>query len=198
MALAALVVLALAVRLVVGHAIGVIETDGVSYIAIARQFRATGHPFDPLFHPLYSMFVALVQWVVGDWETAGRLVATVFGASLLLPAWALARDVMGRPVALLTAAMLAVHPNLVRHSSAVLADSTYAFFLAAGIWLGWSALAAAHRAWLPAAGIVLGLAYLVRPEAALYLVGLVVVTIIVSVRDRAVPGWLPWIGGGLT
>jgi 4-amino-4-deoxy-L-arabinose transferase-like glycosyltransferase len=197
MALAVLVVVALALRLVVGHAIGVIETDGVSYIAIARQFRATGNPFDPLFHPLYSMFVAPVQWVVGDWETAGRLVATVFGAALLLPAWTLARDVMGRPVALLTVALLAVHPSLVRNSSAVLADSTYAFFLTAGVWLGWSALAAAHRAWLPAAGLVLGLAYLVRPEAALYLIGLLLVALIVSVRDRAVLGWLPWIAGGL-
>src|SRR5215475_10675751 len=101
-----IVVLALALRLVVGHAIGVIETDGVSYIAIARQFRATGNPFDLLFHPLYSMVVALAQWVVGDWETAGRLVATVFGAAVLLPAWALTRDIMGRPVALLTVALL--------------------------------------------------------------------------------------------
>src|SRR5262245_24016827 len=97
MALAVLVVLALVLRLLVGHAIGVIETDGVSYIAIARQFRATGNPFDPLFHPLYSMFVALVQWGVGDWEAAGRLVASVFGAAVLLPAWALARDAIGSP-----------------------------------------------------------------------------------------------------
>jgi len=197
MALAALVALALVLRLVVGHAIGVIETDGVRYIAAARQFQATGNPFDPLFHPLYPMLVTLVQWVIGDWETAGRLVATAFGAALLLPASALARDVMGRPVALLTVALLAVHPGLVRNSSAVLADSTYAFFLTAGVWLGWRALAAASRPWLPAAGVVLGLAYLVRPEATLYLVGLLVVALIVSVRDRTWFGWLPWIGGAL-
>jgi 4-amino-4-deoxy-L-arabinose transferase-like glycosyltransferase len=192
------VIVALVLRLVVGHAIGVIETDGVRYIAIARQFQTTGSPFDPLFHPLYPMLLGLVQWVIRDWETAGRLLATAFGVALLLPAWALARDVMGRPVALLTAALLAVHPSLVRNSSSVLADSTYAFLLATGVWLGWSALAAAHRAWLPVAGVVLGLAYLVRPEATLYLAGLLVVALIVSVRDRAVLRWLPWIGGGLT
>ena len=197
MALAALVIVALVLRLVVGHAIAVIETDGVRYIAIARQFQTTGNPFDPLFHPLYPMLLGLVQWVIRDWETAGRLLATAFGAALLLPAWALARGVMGRPVAMLTAALLAVHPSLVRNSSSVLADSTYAFLLATGVWLGWCALAAAHRPWLPVAGVVLGLAYLVRPEATLYLVGVLVVALIVSVRDRAVLRWLPWIGGGL-
>ena len=197
MALAALLALALVLRLVVGYAIGVVETDGVRYIAIARQFQATGNPFDPLFHPLYPAIVGLLQWVVRDWETAGRLVATAFGVALLLPAYALARDAIGRPVAFLTAALLAVHPGLVRNSSSVLADSTYAFLLAAGVWLGWRALAAAHRALLPVAGVVLGLAYLVRPEAALYLVGLLVVALILAVRGRTWLGWAPWIGGGL-
>ncbi len=197
MALAALLALALVLRLVVGHAIGVVETDGVRYITIARQFQATGNPFDPLFHPLYPAILGLLQWVIRDWETAGRLVATAFGVALLVPAFALARDVIGRPVALLTAALLAVHPGLVRNSSSVLADSTYAFLLAAGVWLGWRALAAAHRALLPVAGVVLGLAYLVRPEAALYLVSLLIVALILAVRDRTWLGWAPWIVGGL-
>jgi 4-amino-4-deoxy-L-arabinose transferase-like glycosyltransferase len=197
MALAALLALALILRLVVGHAIGVVETDGVRYITIARQFQATGNPFDPLFHPLYPVILGLLQWVIRDWETAGRLVATAFGVALLVPAFALARDVIGRPVALLTAALLAVHPGLVRNSSSVLADSTYAFLLAAGVWLGWRAIAAAHRALLPVAGVVLGLAYLVRPEAALYLVSLLIVALILAVRDRTWLGWAPWIVGGL-
>jgi 4-amino-4-deoxy-L-arabinose transferase-like glycosyltransferase len=197
MALAALLALALVLRLVVGHAIGVVETDGVCYITIARQFQATGNPFDPLFHPLYPAILGLLQWVIRDWETAGRLVATAFGVALLAPAFALARDVIGRPVALLTAALLAVHPGLVRNSSSVLADSTYAFLLAAGVWLGWRALAAAHRALLPVAGVVLGLAYLVRPEAALYLVSLLIVALILAVRDRTWLGWAPWLVGGL-
>ena len=197
MALAALLALALILRLVVGHAIGVVETDGVRYITIARQFQATGNPFDPLFHPLYPVILGLLQWGIRDWETAGRLVATAFGVALLVPAFALARDVIGRPVALLTAALLAVHPGLVRNSSSVLADSTYAFLLAAGVWLGWRAIAAAHRALLPVAGVVLGLAYLVRPEAALYLVSLLIVALILAVRDRTWLGWAPWIVGGL-
>ena len=197
MALAALLALALILRLVVGHAIGVVETDGVRYITIARQFQAAGNPFDPLFHPLYPVILGLLQWVIRDWETAGRLVATAFGVALLVPAFALARDVIGRPVALLTAALLAVHPGLVRNSSSVLADSTYAFLLAAGVWLGWRAIAAAHRALLPVAGVVLGLAYLVRPEAALYLASLLIVALILAVRDRTWLGWAPWIVGGL-
>lgn len=197
MALAGLLALALILRIVVGNAIGVIETDGVRYIAIARQFQATGNPFDPLFHPLYPMLVAVAQWPIGDWETAGRLVSTLFGVALLVPAWALARDVLGRPVALLTAALLAVHPGLVRSAASVLADSTYAFLLATGVWLGWRALAAAHRALLPAAGVSLGLAYLIRPEAAIYLLALLAVALVLAVRDRVFLSSAAWIGGAL-
>ena len=65
------------------------------------------------------------------------------------------------------------------------------------VWLGWRALAAAHRPLLAAAGVVLGLAYLVRPEAALYLVALLLVALVLAVRDRTWLGWTPWIGSGL-
>jgi 4-amino-4-deoxy-L-arabinose transferase-like glycosyltransferase len=45
--------------------------------------------------------------------------------------------------------------------------------------------------------VVLGLAYLVRPEAALYLVSLLIVALILAVRDRTWLGWAPWLVGGL-
>ena len=48
MALAALLALASDPATRRGHAIGVIETDGVRYIALARQFQAVGNPFDPV------------------------------------------------------------------------------------------------------------------------------------------------------
>jgi len=55
----AVTAVALALRLIVSEFLPVIDPDGVVYVAIARQFRATGSPFDPIFHPLYPLCIAL-------------------------------------------------------------------------------------------------------------------------------------------
>src|SRR4030095_3897298 len=76
----AVAALALAIRVLVAEFQPVIQPDGVVYLAVAKQFQATGSPFDPLFHPLYPIFIALAQPFVGDWEMSGRLVSAFFGA----------------------------------------------------------------------------------------------------------------------
>ncbi len=73
--LAALLLLAFVLRRWVAAAIPVIETDGVQYVRIAEQFRASGIPWDPLFHPLYSVAIALTTPLGADLEAAGRLVS---------------------------------------------------------------------------------------------------------------------------
>src|SRR5262249_14396182 len=84
----AVAALALGIRALVSDYLPAIQPDGVVYVAVAKQFQATGSPFDPLFHPLYPMCIALAQPLIGDWETAGRLVSAFFGALVILPAFA--------------------------------------------------------------------------------------------------------------
>jgi 4-amino-4-deoxy-L-arabinose transferase-like glycosyltransferase len=170
--LAALLVLAFVLRRWVAAAIPVIETDGVQYVRIAEQFRATGIPWDPLFHPLYSMAIALTAPLAADLEAAGRLVSALFSTALILPAYALARAILGPTSALVTAGLLSIHPALVLSGASVLAEATYTFWLTLAVWIGHRAFTAERSRTLPAAGIALGLAYLVRPEAFLYLLGL--------------------------
>ena len=119
----AVAAVALALRLLVSESLPLIEADGVSYVTIERQVRATGSPFDPLFHPLYPLLIALAEPLVGDWETAGGWVSALFGALVILPAYALARDIVGRQAALLSAVLIAVHPRL-STASTVAFDST--------------------------------------------------------------------------
>src|SRR5207249_11661596 len=114
-----------ATRLLVAEFLPLIDHDGVVYVAIARQFRATGSPFDPVFHPLYPLCIALAEPLVGDWETAGRWVSALFGALVILPAFALARAIVGCPAALLCAVLIAIHPRLVLNSASVLCEATY-------------------------------------------------------------------------
>jgi 4-amino-4-deoxy-L-arabinose transferase-like glycosyltransferase len=194
----AVAALALAIRALVADFLPVIQPDGVVYVAVAKQFQATGSPFDPLFHPLYPMCIALVQPLIGDWETAGRLVSVFFGALVILPAFALARSIVGREAALLSAVFIAVHPRLVQNSASVLCEATYTFVLVCGVLAARRGLVTGPKALIPFAGLCLGLAYLVRPEGALYLVGLVVVVLfmIVTGRERAAVV-LPWLGAAV-
>src|SRR5438445_534978 len=183
----AVAALALAIRVLVAEFLPVIQPDGVVYVAVAKQFQATGSPFDPLFHPLYPILISLAQPFVGDWEMSGRLVSAFFGALVILPAFALARGIVGRQAALLSGVFIAVHPRLVQNSASVLCEATYTFLLVSGVLAARRGLGAGPRALIAFAGVCFGLAYLVRPEGALYLVGLIAIASfrVVSGRERA-------------
>lgn len=190
-----LVGLALSLRLWLLHSVPVIETDGVQYVEIARRFRQTGSPFDPLFHPLYPLCIALFQLLVPEYELAGRLASSVFGATLILPAYALTRRLLGSRVAALTGILLAVHPALLRSSIAVLSETTYTFWIVLGVWAGWHGLSSSRPGSLAAAGVCFGLAYLTRPEGLLYLAGLLLLTAWNAIRDKRLRTLAP---GGAT
>ena len=184
---------ALALRLWVLRAIPLIDTDGVIYVTLARQVRAAGSPFDSLFHPLYPLCIALLQPFVGDWELAGRLVSAISGSLLVLPAYALTRALFGADIAMLSAVLIVVHPGLVLASTSVMSEGVYTFVLVTGVWAGWRALTSGPRVLLPAAGLLFGLAYLARPEGAVYVVGLVVcgaLAVASGARLRDLAGWL--------
>jgi len=194
----AVAAVAFAIRLLVAEYLPVIHPDGVAYVAIARQFQSTGSPFDPMFHPIYPICIALAQPVVGDWEAAGRLVSALFGALVIVPSFVLARGIVGRQAALLSAVFIAVHPRLVQNSASVLCEATYTLLLVSGVLAARRGLVAGPRTLIAFAGLCLGLAYLVRPEGALYLVGLIAVALfmIATGRDRAA-ALLPWVGAAV-
>ena len=189
----ALATVAFALRAFLLRSLPVIDADGVTYVALARQFRATGSPFDPLFHPLYPLTIAFAEPLAGDWELAARLVSAFFGALVVLPAYALARPLLGVEAARLAAVLMVVQPALVRSGTAAMSEAVYAFVLACGILAAWRALAGGPRALLGLAGLLFGLAYLVRPEGVVYLVGLLAVIGVRAAterrRTRELVGW---------
>ena len=194
----AVAALALAIRVLVAEFLPVIQPDGVVYVAVAKQFQATGSPFDPLFHPVYPILIALAQPLVGDWEMAGRLVSAILGALVIVPAYALARGIVGRQAALLSSVFIAVHPRLVQNSASVLCEATYTFFLVSGVLTARLGLVGGPRALIPFAGLCFGLSYLVRPEGALYLFGLVMIAVFMILTGRDRPAaLLPWFGAAV-
>jgi 4-amino-4-deoxy-L-arabinose transferase-like glycosyltransferase len=194
----AVAAVALAIRLLVAEFLPLIDPDGVVYVTIAKQVHASGSPFDPLYHPLYPLCIALAEPLVGDWETTGRWVSALFGALVIVPAFALARETVGRQAALLSVVLLAIHPRLVLNSASVLCEATYTFFLVSGVYVARRGLVTGPGALVAFGGLCLGLAYLVRPEAALYLVGLIAIVIFMVATGRArAAALLPWLGAAV-
>ena len=190
--------IALGIRVLVAAFLPVIQPDGVVYLAVAKRFQATGSPFDPLFHPLYPVFIALAQPFIGDWEMSGRLVSAFFGALVILPAFALTRGIVGGQAALLACVFIAVHPRLVQDSASVLCEATYTFLLVSGVFAARRGFVSGPRALIPFSGVCFGLSYLVRPEGLVYLVGLVLIGgfMLLSGRERA-GALLPWLGAAV-
>jgi 4-amino-4-deoxy-L-arabinose transferase-like glycosyltransferase len=188
-----LVAFALRLLLVVGVE-SVVSPDGVVYAGLGRSLAAgnLAGALSPFYPPLYPLLVGLSSLVFRDVEFAGRFVSVVAGAAVVLPAYALARDSYGERVARLAAAVVALHPLLVYYSSVLLTESAYTLALNCGVLAGWAALSraaantngetltrAAWRAHL-VAGVVFGACYLIKPEAAGFVVLLVAMRTVVN------------------
>lgn len=148
----------------------VISPDGVEYVALARKLAAgdVANGLSTYWAPLYPALVGLASLLFRDAEFAGRFVSVVAGALLVLPAHALMRRFYGRRVALVGAALVALHPLLVYYSTALLTESTYTLFFTWGLLAGWKALAGKSPRAYALAGAVFGACYLLKPEAAFF------------------------------
>jgi len=146
--------------------------DGPAFLGIAQAMaagdwaRALAHDYHPLY-PFATLLVQLVREapdVAASWEASAVAVSIASGAASVVLLHALLRRMFDPGVALLGAAILAVHPTAVLHASDVQSDGLYlALFLAAAL-AGWVALAGRRGAIAAWAGALAGLAYLVRPE----------------------------------
>lgn len=146
----------------------VITPDGVMYAGLARELAAGrfGEGLSTYWPPLYPSLVAAASLVVADVELAGRLVSAVAGALVVLPVYRLALDSYGRDAARLSCALAALHPLLVYYSTLVLTESVYTLLFACGVAAGWSAVSEVSARKFMAAGALFGACYLLKPEAA--------------------------------
>jgi 4-amino-4-deoxy-L-arabinose transferase-like glycosyltransferase len=147
-----------------------------------------------LFHPLYPMAMTLFHALGAGWEPAGRAVSLLCGTLIVLVAGLATRTLLSRRTAFIVAILLGVHPGMVASSAAVLSEAMYTLLLLLAVIVAWAALAGVGPpVLLPLAGLGFGLAYLVRPEAALYLVGALLLALIRQIRGRGTrSNWL-WI-----
>jgi 4-amino-4-deoxy-L-arabinose transferase-like glycosyltransferase len=142
-------------------------SDFLKYETLGREIAA-GHGYSidgrpTAYFPIgYPLLLGGVFRLTGGSELAAKLANVALYLGIIALSFRLAEELFGsRFVAGLVASMLALEPNHVVFSSILLSETAFTFFTLLGAWLlvRWRGLA------LPAllAGIVFGLASLVRP-----------------------------------
>lgn len=194
--------LALGLRLALSQMDRVVWGDEPFYLWLGRNwiegrgFTFTGHP-DVHHGPLYPWLVGLLYAVTHDLALASEIWYAVFGSLLVLPVYALGRDIydgreapvarMGLIASMLTAVCPALTVSILNWGT--LTEPVYLFFVYVAIWAVARTLSPCWATLrLPAespgdikgrheplgayalAGVALGLAYLARPEAFTYFV----------------------------
>jgi 4-amino-4-deoxy-L-arabinose transferase-like glycosyltransferase len=181
-ALLGLTLLAFLLRLfLVRYLDQVISPDGVQYLALGRNLMA-GNLREGLsadWPPLYPLLAGFSTLFFQDAEFAGRFVSVVSGALLAIPSYMLTREWYGKRAAIIGAAIVTLHPLLIYNSTTLLTESTYTLLFTSGVLLGWTALRrGVRRGSYLLAGAAFGVCYLLKPEAAGFL--LLLLTMIVG------------------
>jgi 4-amino-4-deoxy-L-arabinose transferase-like glycosyltransferase len=157
----------------------VISPDGVAYVTLGRNIVAGDfrEGLSAYYPPLYPLLVGLSTLIFREPELGGRMVSVIAGSLLVVPVFLLIREWYGLRAARPGAALVALHPLLIYYSTTLLTESTYTLFFTCGVCAGWTALAGAKvRAHL-LAGVLFGACYLLKPEAAGFLMLLLVPTL---------------------
>jgi 4-amino-4-deoxy-L-arabinose transferase-like glycosyltransferase len=159
---------------------GEIDPEGAEYGRIAENIRKgmgyrgiATEGVQLFFPPLFPLLIAGVSMLGCTTEAAGRAISILFGALLVIPVFGIAKRMFGRACGLGAAAIVAVHPFLITISTTVYCEPTYLTLVLAAVWMGMLASDRSDRRLALAAGLLYGLAALVRPEALIFmLVGL--------------------------
>ena len=170
-----LVVVSFAVRLAALKfwGTGTISADSAEYASIAENLRkGIGYVgiatpgLELNLPPLFPLLIAAASFVTKSYSDAGRLVSIVFGTLLPLPVFGIASRLFNRRTAWVAAALAIFHPVLVNLSFTVWSEGPYATLLLTAVYVVLRALERSTTRKWALVGVILGLAYLIRQEAA--------------------------------
>jgi hypothetical protein len=176
----------------------IIEQEGAEYARIAQNLLA-GRGYVGIFEhgpalafpPLYPLLIAGVSVLTGSTGTAAQWLNLAFGALLVAPVFRLAEEWYGGRVAMLAGALVIGHPALLSGASSTNPEGIHLTLLMAGLLWLWRWLAHRRTGDGLAAGTLLGLAYLVRPEAMAILLVSGLWGLLAAQRTGGVRSWRP-------
>ncbi len=176
LAVIAILLLALAVRFAIALQDRVVWGDEPFYLWLGRNwltgqgYSFTGYP-DVHHTPLYPLLAGVLYLLTGDLDVASRIWYVLLGAALVVPIYLIAARMYGQRAGLVAGLLVALHPALTAAIPrwGTMTEPLYYLLVYGGLY---ALLVALDRdaiwAW-GLGGILLGLAYLTRPEASGYL-----------------------------
>lgn len=148
-----------------------IANDSAAYGFMARDFmkgnieKALAIPG----HPLYPFLISLFSMDTGHVEIIGRLISLFFGTLTVIPLYLLVKEAVGEKEAIFSILFYTFHPYLVTYSGMMLTEATYWGLLILSVYFFWTGLKRDKIFPMALSGVLLGLAYLTRPEGIGYI-----------------------------
>jgi len=160
-----------------------VSFDEVNYLKLAASGSTKG--FSNVLHPFWSPFfplcVALFSKVIHNVELAGRVFSILCGVLIIIPIFLFTKFYFNQKVARYAVLLLAFFPSLAFINTAAMSESLYALLITSGMIVGWITLK--KQSWFLgiAVGLLIGFAYLTRPEGIGFLIVFVGVSIFLSI-----------------
>jgi len=176
-----ILIIAAAMRVALVTRAAGINNDTIKYVYTAREISRYGvqagiegdhyWPYFPVNRQLvfYPFLGSVVNQFVGNMVLSLRIVSALAGIGVVWLGYAVSKELFEKEnIALLTAGLLAFHPELAEASAAVFRESLTAFLLTqAFLLLLWARRTdTAWAAWSVLSGLTLFAGFMTRPDAA--------------------------------
>ena len=175
-ALAAVLLLAIALRGVLCTRLACISRDGAQFISYARQLAddpiptmktTTKQPGFPVLllgvHGVVDCFVVANSPMA--WQYCGQALALIGGVGVCAMIFVLTRRLFDTATASTAGVLAAVWPQGAQHSADVLSDMPHLALYLLALYFAYRAIGTRRPGWLALCGLIAGIAYMLRQEA---------------------------------
>lgn len=150
------------------------DYDSIGFLdesAVWRSFDASRlATLSPDSTPLYPLLSALLSFALPSLELATRSVSFLASLGLFAVFLKFGRELLGWQATLVAAALVAVNPNLIALSFAVLTEPLHIAIVYLGLWIYWRGRGSTRLTPALLCGVVFALAFLDRTESIVFLV----------------------------
>lgn len=148
----------------------ILGSDQIDYVNMGRKFSSgdLGGVLNTYWPPLLPALIGFVSLFVDDLTLPAVVVAVLTG-SLVAPAtYLLVRQSYDHSAALIAGVLAVFFPHLLNAVFDVGSENVYIVLITGSLIAGWNVLSSDSLKYCIVAGVLLGLAYLTRPEAFAY------------------------------
>ena len=184
-----MLIIALFIRLLFLPMYQVVTSDGGAYLSLGENL-IKGNGYVDLygktnlsFPPLYPLATGITWFFINDIELAGRIVSLIFGVLLIIPVYYLTKIYYNKKSAYIAVLFTTFYFHLIHYSVETMVESMYIFLLVIAIYFGLFAINKKYSKYYIYSGIVLGLCYLLKPEAIMYILIIIFITFFYRLID---------------